>query len=69
LALAGVAIGLLGAFAITRLMRGLLFGVGATDPLTFIGIAVLLSAVALAASYLPALRAARVDPIISLRYE
>ena len=69
LALTGVAIGLLGAFAITRLMRGLLFGVGATDPLTFIGIAVLLSAVALAASYLPALRAARVDPIISLRYE
>src|SRR5215467_5136852 len=69
LTLAGVGIGLLGAMVIMRLISSLLFGVGARDPLTFVVVAVLLSAVALAASYLPALRAARVDPIISLRYE
>lgn len=69
LALAGVGIGLLGALAIMRLMTSLLFGVRATDPLTFLVIALLLSAVALAASYVPAHRAARVDPMISLRCE
>jgi putative ABC transport system permease protein len=69
LAMAGVGIGLLGALAIMRLMNSLLFGVKATDPLTFIAIALLLSAVALVASYVPAQRAARVDPIISLRCE
>jgi predicted permease len=69
LAMAGVGIGLLGALAIMRLMNSLLFGVKATDPLTFIVIALLLSAVALVASYVPAQRAARVDPMISLRCE
>lgn len=69
LTLAGVGIGLLGAFAITRLMSSLLFGVGAMDPLTFGAIATLLSAVALMATYVPAQRAARVDPMISLRCE
>ena len=69
LALIGVAIGLLGAFALTRLMSSLLFGVRATDLLTFVVIAVLLSAVALVASYIPAKRAAGVDPLILLRCE
>jgi len=57
------------ALVIMRLMNSLLFGVRATDPMTFIVIALLLSAVALVASYVPAQRAARVDPMISLRCE
>jgi predicted permease len=69
LALSGVAIGLGGAFALTRLMRGLLFGVEATDPLTFVAISLLLTLVALLASYIPAHRASRIDPVVSLRYE
>ena len=69
LALSGVAAGLAGAFALTRLMRSLLFGVGPADPLTFIAISLFLTAIALLASYLPAQRAARIDPVVSLRYE
>ncbi|HEY2377655.1 MAG TPA: ABC transporter permease [Gemmatimonadaceae bacterium] len=67
LTLIGIVVGLAGAFALTRLMRTLLFGVTPSDPLTFLGIAVLLGAVALLASYLPARRATRVDPVIALR--
>jgi predicted permease len=69
LALTGVGIGLAGAFALTRLMRSLLFGVKSTDPVTFVAIAALLSAIALVASYIPARRAARIDPMVSLRCE
>jgi predicted permease len=69
LALTGVAIGLAGAFALTRLIRSLLFGVRSTDPLTFIVIAALLTLIALLASYIPARRAARIDPMVSLRCE
>ena len=66
---AGVAIGLAGALTIARLMRSLLFGIGAADPLTFASIPVLLAGVALVASYLPARRAARIDPMLALRHE
>ena len=69
LALAGAAIGIVGALALTRLMQGLLFQVSPTDPVTFISVTALLTIVALAASYLPARRAMRVDPMIALRYE
>jgi putative ABC transport system permease protein len=65
----GVALGILGAFALTRVMKSLLFDVSASDPLTFACVAFLLSLVALAACYLPARRAARIDPLTSLRRE
>jgi len=65
----GIALGAAAAFAATRVMRELLFGVSATDPLTFAAVALLLFAVTLAASYIPALRATRVDPIVALRCE
>ena len=68
-ALLGVAAGVLASLALTRLMKSLLFGTSATDPLTFAGVALLLIAVSLLACYLPARRAAKVNPIVALRYE
>jgi len=67
LALSGVAIGLAAAFLLTHLIQSLLFGVGATDPLTFAGISLLLAVIASLASYIPAQRAARIDPLVLLR--
>jgi len=68
-ALAGVAIGLIGSLGLTRAIQSLLFGVNATDPLTFAGVAVLLMLAALLASFVPARRATKVNPIEALRYE
>ena len=69
LALAGVCVGIAGALTLTRLMTKLLYGVSATDPVTFAGLALILAAVAIAACWLPARKAMRVDPVVALRYE
>ncbi len=66
---AGIVVGLIGGFALTRVMATLLFGVSATDAVTFSAVALFLAGVALVASYVPALRATRVDPVIALHYE
>ncbi len=69
LALSGIAIGIAASFALTRLMKTLLFGVSATDPITFVAVSILLLLVAVAACYIPARRAMRVDPMVALRHD
>ena len=69
LTLLGLGLGLAGAFVVARFLISMLFGVGVYDPVTFVGVAALLIAVALMAAYVPARRAMRVDPIVALRYE
>jgi len=69
LTLIGVVVGLVASFLLARFMSSLLFGVAATDPVTFIGVSLVLAATALLAAFIPARRATRVDPMIALRHE
>jgi ABC-type antimicrobial peptide transport system permease subunit len=69
LAVVGIVFGLAGAFLLTRLLSSQLYSVTATDPLTFVGVSVLLAAIAFVATLVPALRATRVDPVVALREE
>jgi ABC-type lipoprotein release transport system permease subunit len=69
LAAIGIALGLIGAFAASRAISRFLFGIGATDPVTFAVVCALLLGVALVASYIPSRRAVRVDPVVALRAE
>jgi len=69
LAISGVLVGVLASLALGRILSGFLYRVSPTDPMTILGVAVLLTLVALLASYLPARRATRVDPMVALRYE
>ncbi|HSK63329.1 MAG TPA: FtsX-like permease family protein, partial [Pyrinomonadaceae bacterium] len=69
LVFSGVAIGIAGAFALTRFLASLLFGVTPTDTLTFVSVSVVFFLVAMVASFIPARRATRVDPLVALRYE
>ena len=68
-ALIGVVVGIAGALGLTHFLSSLLFGVGANDPATFLGVPIALVAVALLACYIPARRAMRVDPVVALRHE
>ena len=65
----GLVLGLVGALALTRVFASLLLGVGTTDPLTFVGVAILLLAITLLACWIPARRASKVDPVVALRHE
>jgi ABC-type antimicrobial peptide transport system permease subunit len=65
----GIALGLFAAMFLTRLLQSLLYGIGVTDPLTFVCVALLLALVALLASWIPARRATKVDPMIALRHD